>query len=343
VEKFVGIFFAFYAITLFWTPDDREGWEIFSSYVPYIVLIVFLCPLLVVNDKNIKEAVFSLLLMSSAAAIASLFAPWKGRGILTIDDYTGNPLALASAACYISIIFAILIYSNLSSKKILPLFIFGIPLVIVGLVVAYNTGSRGQLLGMILLVGLQAMLRASISIPNTLLVTATLVVGYFAIESSGVLGYLKEGRWSVDQLKNAMESDRLPIIYEIMDKFIERGPLVWFAGAGACSSIILTGTYPHLVALEVLVESGFVGLFLFSKAIWMLAKSGLNHLRLLDKSRNTESSVLWVMFSLFLFNLLLTFKQGSILGSSDFFAFVVLSARSFKIVSQKSDSRSYYP
>ena len=111
--------------------------------------------------------------------------------------------------------------------------------------------------------------------------------------------------------------------------------LVLGMGSSSCSKIIVT--YPHVVAVEVLVELGLVGGFM---ALIVLVFSLKNCFNLIRFSRRfpVERGDVAAIIGLLFFNFVLSFKQGSLLGSQvllSLFILVAIDERMWRVATEQ--------
>ena len=117
---------------------------------------------------------------------------------------------------------------------------------------------------------------------------------------------------------------RFDMLKEVMRHWISAGPTAWIFGIGSSSSFKYLGIYPHIVLGEALVEEGIVGVALLLAIISITVRQAFR----LMSTPNLPSEVrvnIGIIFAIFTFNLLLSFKQGSLLGSaSTVFCFALM-------------------
>jgi hypothetical protein len=96
-------------------------------------------------------------------------------------------------------------------------------------------------------------------------------------------------------------------------------------GLGNSSAFQILGIYPHITALEVFAEEGILGGGIYLCILLLAARSvkRLVGLELGDSERNSVA----ILTGLFVFELLLSWKQGSLLFSVYVFAYAIMLAR----------------
>ncbi|MCC6142136.1 MAG: hypothetical protein IT389_16165 [Nitrospira sp.] len=88
----------------------------------------------------------------------------------------------------------------------------------------------------------------------------------------------------------------------------------------------ILGIYPHFVPLEVLAEEGLIGFGLYALILYYLFKSVVRSFRLIGDDQS-ERMLLGGLVGLCMFTLLLSFKQGSLLGNLEFFMLAIILGR----------------
>jgi len=95
----------------------------------------------------------------------------------------------------------------------------------------------------------------------------------------------------------------------------------------------ILGIYPHFVPLEVLAEEGIIGFGLYALILYCLLKSTVRSCRLVG-NQQSERLLLGGLVGLCMFTLLLSFKQGSLLGNLEFFMLAIILSRYEGILSR---------
>src|SRR5690606_12790721 len=171
----------------------------------------------------------------------------------------GNPLAVASLAGWLSIIALLINPRGLGKIWVLGRW----PLVLLGLVIAFKSGSRGQLFAMVA-AGL-IFLPMSRRIRNIggflamafgvalMLGLATWAFDTFTADSGK--------RWDVDNMVSTWTGSRLDTTMQLLNFWLDAGPIAWIIGIGTSGSSRpdIVGFCPHRVRGETLGELGLVG------------------------------------------------------------------------------------
>ena len=328
--------FAWSAFSLAWTIMPEEAWSNWRGQSPYLIASIVIMPLLVRDLEDLKTAFPMTLLLGGVVLLLIVTTTrWEGRQIIlsqgaaigSVKGKYGSPLATASLAGWVSLIALLMNYRG--AGRLWQLLRW--PLIGLGLIIAFRSGSRGQLFAMCA-AGL-VFLPFSRRIRNIwgfvgaalgvalLLTLATLTFDYFAWGNRG-------GRWDADNMINTWQGSRLEMSMTLLRAWADAGPVAWLIGLGTSAAFDpnLCGFYPHLVMLEVLGELGLVGFALLWTAtvlaFWSYARV---HDRV--KEDPVKRGLAAAMGALFLFEVILSFKQGSLLGSSFAFGYAVILGR----------------
>jgi hypothetical protein len=133
-------------------------------------------------------------------------------------------------------------------------------------------------------------------------------------------------RWSEEGAKEDV-SGRLNNAIRLVQLAYE-SPETTLLGLGNSASYDprILGIYPHFVPLEVLAEEGIIGFALYALILYCLLKSIIRSRRLVGAQPN-DRLLLGGLVGLCMFTLLLSFKQGSLLGNLEFFMLVIILGR----------------
>ena len=102
--------------------------------------------------------------------------------------------------------------------------------------------------------------------------------------------------------------------------------LVFGLGNSASYDPHILGFYPHFVPLEVLAEEGLIGFGLYLAILFCSMRSCLRCFRSIANEPR-ERLLLGGIVGLCMFTLLLSFKQGSLLGNVEFFMLSIILGR----------------
>lgn len=339
-------------LSCIWSIDPETSWSKFKKVLPYLTIFGFLMPMAVADFKDLRAS-FNLLLAFGMFLLTLLVVDtkWEGRQIVlekgaaigSVISDKGSPLAIATLAGQVGLVAVLLNFRGAS--RIWHYLRWGV--VLVALIVAFKTGSRGQLFAFTI----AALVALPISRPIKN-VWAFLGVGAVAMVFLAILFFVFEAlasgdqRWSAQNFIQTYRGSRVSTAMILLGYWAEGGPLRWIMGLGSNASYYLPELqlYPHLVMLEVLGELGLIGFFL----LWMIPICGFRAARrALDYIRDNpeERSILAVVVAFFLFDIILSFKQGTLLYYGSTFAFGMILSRLYVYVSQRDEllaAEGYY-
>jgi hypothetical protein len=314
--------------SLLWTPRPDIAKPIWLDAYPYLATFIVLVPLVIHETEDLRIALNWLLVVGGALVLVLLiFGHWGSRGLLlgtnSIEQET-NPLALAGLGGTVAAA-AMLLRPRRISFLTWPL---RLVLVGAGLLLIVRSESRGQLVAV--LAAMLLMLPFSVKFSSLRGVTAAavgcvvVVVALNYAFSMFSAGHEDAQRWS-QSTNTADAAVRLEMVSKLLGAASQSGGTLLFGlGNSASWDPDLNGIYPHNVPMEVLGEEGIVGFVLYL-AICVSAMSAL--IRALLSSNERDRPVIAASGAGFLFFLLLSLKQGNMIGSVEFFMYSILVVR----------------
>ena len=312
-----------------WAPRSDISLDLWASRWPYLITIVVLSPLLITQSRDLRVANIGLLVIGGVLTILLLFfVQWEYRRIVMGHDL-GNPLAVSSMAAMVVLV-AVLADPWPESRWWFPL---KWALVGLCLVLVVRSGSRGQLLGTILIsIACWPISRCLANVKQ--FVTLGLIVVFlggatsWAIQeySSEQMYGARGSRWN-EQAAQEDVSGRLNNAM-LLVRLAYESPETVLIGLGNSASYDprILGIYPHFVPLEVLAEEGLIGFGLYAMILYYVLQSAVRSFRLIgDKPK--ERLILGGLVGLCSFMLLLSFKQGSLLLNLEPFMLAIILGR----------------
>jgi hypothetical protein len=324
---------AYAFVTIGWAPDPRASLKEWGITAPYIVTITLLAPLLL-NDLDDARTAFIATALAGAVlcALALAFGHWGDRGLLVFGHeafengnniylYETNPLALSSMAGTVFLICAMSLgRPNRAIMRLLAL--AAIPIAI-GVIL--RSGSRGQIIasGLSLVVAFPIAFRPKEGLPvGTLVFTAAAVFGLGYWGASHV--NIDFSRWSANRASEAVEGR-----FEMAHRLLQASTSDFFTalfGLGNSSSLKVLGIYPHIAGLEILAEEGIIGAVMYL-SILLLAVRNVYRISRRPEMTDARRNSLAILAGLFVFELIISWKQGSLLFSIYVFAYAIALAR----------------
>ncbi len=333
----LGMALYLYALaTLAWTPSLKAALDEWLKEGPYVAVIAFASPLLLRSHADVRQVCnWTILIGGTLCALALFLGHWGSRGLLLIGDVfedETNPLALASLAGTVCVMAMLSIQHANWWRKLLYAVI--VPIALATIV---RSGSRGQLLaaGLALLVGWPlASSRRNFGAWLTLAVAG----GVLYVVGSWILQHVDlnigSSRWSALDSQEQVQG-RLDMAAALLRQSIDNPASLVF-GLGNSSAFYYVGFYPHIAAAEILGEEGLVGMAIY---LSIIIATGVNVWRLICAPRDQADPVArhayGVLAALFVFELILTMKEGTLLSSTYVFAYAAIVGR---LVQRNSDA-----
>jgi hypothetical protein len=336
ISALVAALYLFIITSAIWSVNPGLSWFTIRYWIPYMIAGAVILPLTISSPRDVRAAVKGFLIAGTPLIIALAIAPMRGRGLVLLNEDSleqGNPLAVGTFGAEMAIL---AVGSMLAQRR--PPHIRALLLVVaaLGAFVILRTGSRGQLLAaMAGIIGVSfAVLNGArrrnflvAFVPACILLGAVVLLKDAFVSSAG--GGWIERRWSLETMQETFEKSRLQMASELLYEFLSaagRNPLILVGGLGAASSYQLIGYYCHVVPVEALCEYGFIGLILYGMILWATVRS----LWLMVKSKRLsveDKTQVAFMAGLFAVYFLLTFKQGSLFGHTEYFATAMMIGR----------------
>ena len=328
----VGIF-AWSAMSLAWSPSAESGGDFVREGIPYFVLFVLTAPLLATDCQSVGRAMRALLLLGSCIAFAMLLNPEfrssGGRFVMRLAaSVTSNPLAIGELGGALLIVSALI----LPTKAGLPFLVLRLAAFAVGGVLAFQSGSRGQIAFSLAVIAVFFPISRRITSARGiagvvgLAIMLTVLVGVIA---PAVLDRSGENRWSSAGLEEGLGS-RTSGWIDLLNAQIE-SPMSWILGLGFNAFTSVTSApgdvpYSHNVPIDILTELGVPAFAAFAV---LLSRSVLDTIWLFRRTWNdaTERANVAMLAAFATYYLLIANKQGQLWGSGMLFMFLSIIAR----------------
>jgi hypothetical protein len=319
-------------VSSLWTSRlDLSAKQLIDS-IPYFATIVLATPLIFSKEQHFKEGLLSYMVVGSVLAILVLsFGNWGLRGLSLGWQTQTNPLALAQMAG--GVVLALLLL-NIRGNAMWLLLKWIVAALCIVLVV--RTSSRGQVLAL-LVAGILCWPMSRRVNNLWTLVSWAFAIGMALIITGIALDYYFKGdpRW---EIRNAIfdAEGRLGLAFTLLQHWIDGGPLSILFGLGNSASFDpkIVGFYPHVMPLEVLGEEGVLGFTLLGYVVIASIRNTLRAYRKMEKNPEARG-VLATLAALSLMTFILSFKQGSLLGSTELFLYVILLGRYCEVIQDK--------
>jgi hypothetical protein len=325
--------YAYAFVSISWAPDPQMSLDQWITSAPYLVTITLLAPLLLTGVNDTRTAFIATALAGAAiCALALAFGTWGDRGLVVFghaalqDDsniyrYETNPLALSTLAGTVFLICAL----SLGRPNGLVMRLLAMGCIPITLAVILRSGSRGQIIasgaGLVVALPIAFRPRDGKSFA-TLIFIAVLVLGLGWWAAS--LVDLNSSRWSNTQASQDVEG-RLAMAQALLGASTSNF-LTTIFGLGNSSAFKVVGFYPHITGLEVMAEEGIVGSAIYFSILFLAFRS-VKRISGQFEMSESERNGLAILAGLFVFELILSWKQGSLLFSVYVFAYAIALAR----------------
>lgn len=337
VATFAIYLLAFMSIA--WSIDRHESWERFGEYFKTGFIFALLMPLALSDKEDLRATLYCVLTLGTPICMLLLFtAHWNGRMIMfDVEGIShvkglerGNPLAIATLGGEVALIAWLMNFTG--KARIWQVMRFAI--VGIGFAVSVKASSRGQAFGFIIaaMVFLPYSRRFQ-SVGNFLAVAAGALIG------AGVLVFVFDwvlstasanaptSRWDPHEFIRDFKESRIDVSMVLIRRWLDGGPLRWVFGLGSSASFATDlKFYCHVVFVEVFCELGVMGWIL----LWLTpiyAYQNMKELWYYVKDDPEDRGMVASLGAIFLFEVIISFKQGSLLGSATCFGLACVIGR----------------
>lgn len=332
----VGLLYVLVFASTVWSINPGLSWQTLRYWSPYLIAGLVILPLTINTPKEALLAAKGFLIAGAPLAVAIAIAPMKGRGLVLLNEEAweqGNPLAVGTFGAELAVLAVGLM---LAQRGAIQSQAFLLAVAALGAFVTVRSGSRGQLVATMIGIavvsfGVMGGARRKnffyTFIPICILLAAVILLKDVFIASAE--NARLEKRWDIENMQATFEQSRVRMASELLYEFVDaasRNPLVFIGGLGAAASYQLLGFYCHVVPVEALCEYGVIGFILYAMMLWATVQAirkmyRSNHISAADK-------VSVALFAgLFALQFMLTFKQGSLFGHTEYFGAAMVIGR----------------
>ncbi len=309
-------------LSLGWSAAPVSSAAQLHKFAPYLILFVGITPFCATESSSITTAIKVTVYFGGLIALNLAFCDFGTRSVvLELADgrkAEGNPLALADYTSTVAICGMFMMFGKPArwATKILLATI-----VMLSVYMLLRSQSRGQVVAVFLAILIwlpitcRHMRRKSFIVPAIGILILTISAIYMIQQSD------LAPRWRTAGLSSDGVT-RIKMASTMLRHYQHGGAGAWMVGLGNSSSYGLTGGYPHNVPIEVLTEEGVLGFLLFFAFAWGTMSLSMNVLRHDRMPENARFNV-GLLMALFTFHGSLSFKQGSLIGSSFLLSFGV--------------------
>ncbi|MEK6801196.1 MAG: hypothetical protein AABZ34_00825 [Nitrospirota bacterium] len=331
------------ALSLWWTPAFKEGIVEWSKYWPYIIINVWVAPLLLRRNTDLYYGLSAILILGTGLAILfDVLVRWDARTVVTFWDSSTtiwNALAFAHMAGYVTMA-AVLLNQDKSWRWS----VIKYTAIAACIVLVLKSETRAQFFLMVIIPIVFLPLSKPVSSIKTYLSWIILAA---CVATTSIYAYdalVQEKRWSSQRVQSDWDI-RVRMVSALLhhwSRASSQDPSALMLGLGnsASFSANIAGFHPHMVTLEVLGEEGLIGVGLLALLLWaswrtMRAAYGL------VKHDPMQRGIMATLAATFLFDFLLSFKSGSLVGfGTQMFLFIVLMERQVAILAAEKHERA---
>lgn len=315
--------YAYAWISYLWTPAPDQFLENWPPSIPYMAVYLIFGAILSTDSRAVSNGLKWALGIGTPVLILSLLqCEWGERGMLLASHRYANgvlitetmPLAVASFATSMAIL-CLTVPMGIPAGFFLRVVIF-----LCAFYTIFKTQSRGQAIVLILL-SIPAVLANSANslsrrVINGLAVLLLLLIGLLIVTSFADLT-----RWQEESLGTGVDY-RANSVSDLLNYFAASGPVAWLIGIGCSGSYIPISDYCHCLPVEIAVEFGLVGVFLYVVIYWNAIR---NTIVLAGRQAIApeKQAVLLTWSCLFAASTALSFKSGSLFGWHELFLFAI--------------------
>jgi hypothetical protein len=330
IHVLVILLYLYAATTLLWTPAYSLAMEEWRAQAPYLLFSVFFLPLLIQNTDDAMEGLRGTIVPGAILAAALAFLVQWGYRRIESDVAAGEAIQLPLAIAQLGAIVFVLAVLYFKWRGMSALIALG--LVAISVILVVKTGSRGQLLSMLLGAMLFFPIARGWSLSRGAIIGLVgaglvLVAVWTLLPDLSNLLSAEQGRFDSERAVVDYE-ERMDAAQRLFDIYLSSGILGLLFGLGNSASFApqVLGFYTHIVPVEILCELGVVGLLLFltiwgsaARAILRFA-SNADSLQVSDETRRAVACLGALAF----IELLLSFKEGSLVRDVNLFLFPIL-------------------
>jgi O-antigen ligase len=315
------LIYAYSATTLAWTMSFESGLGFVRTGLIYLGLYVIACPLLIDSLATLRASLRAIMILGSILVILielnPAFVISSGRLVLRFSDrYGTNPLALGDLGG------AMILAGMLFPVQIRVAFLRFISIAL-GTILAFQSGSRGQILFALLVAFLTFPIARSVRsvfrFLTTGIATTSVLVG--ALVAASTIWQLDVGaRWDQRALEGGTV-DRLLNYGEAFAYWASR-PAAWIFGLGFNSFSAISsagwGDYAHNIIVEIVTEAGLPIFALFIMLLFTSARAGFRLFQRVGSDPESRA-VVATLIALAMFYFLVANKQANLWGQGPLF------------------------
>jgi len=327
------LFMAYAFVSTIWSPPDANATGRYLDQMHYLVAALIIAPLLMRTSADFTRVLEAVTWLGGALVILFAYVPeFDGRSLMVeydLEETLGLPLALGDFAGYVFLITALRLKASLL-RILWAGVVCGSALYLIT-----KTGSRGQLLFAVgaLMICLPVRWKAfSVNRVMTIILIGAIAFAavFIVVNTENTLS--SRLAQSEDTLGTLVRIDMVRILIDAW--LADPSATVFGLGSSASWSRSIISGYPHVVPLEILGELGLFGFVFFGICVLTLFLQAFtgNHRKKLEQQELNNFAAL---FACWVFALLLSCKQGTLLFSSDLLMYAVLAEKCLRLGAPK--------
>ena len=339
VQVLLTCLFMYAACSLWWTPAFKEGIVEWSKYWPYIIINVWVAPLLLRRRTDLYYGLSAILILGAGLAILfDVLVRWNARTVVAFWDTSTtiwNALAFAHLAGYVTMA-AVLLNHDQTRRWVVLRYVA----IAACIVLVLKSETRAQFFLMVTIPVLFLPLSRPMSSIKAyaswvILAACVAAIALFAYEA-----LVQEKRWSSQRVQSDWDI-RVRMVSALLyhwSRASAQDPSSLMLGLGnsASFSANIAGFHPHMVTLEVLGEEGLIGISLLILLLWASWRTMRTAFALV-KHDPIQRGIMATLAATFVFDFLLSFKSGSLVGfGTQMFLFVLLIERQVAILTAEN-------
>jgi len=322
------LLFSYALLSTTWTSNKIDIESIWMNWAPYLFLQILIAPLLIAQPRDLtKVFAYQIFIGGLFAALIVFGTEYIGRMIVLGDGQTigGNPLAIAELGG-VTIICSVMMTRLFKGDFLIKLVIASICLIAI-----IKSGSRGQLIALVL--ALIAAYPFTYSIRNPkIFVSSTLVIMLLAYVLLAGLDTFWTDSWRFTS--EGMSNDyaiRVERSERLLEAWLDSpGAIIFGLGNSASFDPTINGAYPHFVPIEILCEEGVIGILLYLWMLVLIIRESIFVLRRKGTARD-ESAAFAILIGIIVYMFMISLKQGSMISTSTFFMTVMIFAKAVAV------------
>ena len=328
-------FVVFVCASLLYTPNREYAVSKTVDFVSTSSIIILATLITLENRISLQKTMITLGNLSLIIGFVTIFVTWTHTGSILVRvgtsaaseiSFRGVNLAVSiwfgrrMGISFLAMFFATLVEPTKANKiKSFLLFLFTMLSV-----------SRGPIFSLLATFAMAIVVGLKHSSQANRIIKKVLIFALIVVPIVGFSLVTKEGFQRILDFGDANALGRLGM-FRISVDLIKNNLLGY--GIGSYSVLAGVGRYPHNIVLELLVELGIIGLFLFSQPF---IKSMRDSIKMLYKSKKEDWAFAMFSFSVLLFAILNAQFSGDIVSNEYIWFGVFLSARLSEIIATET-------